>query len=153
MRFNPMSLRSIFKLMAPVLLAFCMTGSLQASPTQALSSLDAVTNMYEAGNYDEIIALLKDAIVTEPDNAAYHHMLAKSYGRSAQRVNWLKAIEYARKTRTHLEIAVKLDADNLVYLDDLKDYYFEAPGFLGGDKRKAEEIATRISQLRQMSQI
>lgn len=148
-----MSLFSAFKFMMPLLLATCIAGGVQASPTQALSSLEAVTNMYEAGNYDETIALLTDAIVTEPDNAAYHHLLAKSYGRSAQQVNWLKAIEYARKTRTHLEIAVTLEANNLRYLDDLMDYYLEAPVFLGGSKRKADEIAARISQLRQLSQI
>ncbi|MEQ8796016.1 MAG: hypothetical protein RLT87_04845 [Gammaproteobacteria bacterium] len=148
-----MSLFSVFKFMMPLVLATCIAGGVQASPTQALSSLEAVTNMYEAGNYDETIALLTDAVVTEPDNAAYHHLLAKSYGRSAQQVSWLKAIEYARKTRTHLEIAVKLEANNLVYLDDLMDYYLEAPVFLGGSKRKADEIATRISQLRQLSQI
>ena len=148
-----MQLLSVYRHVIALVFATCFAGGVLATPTQALSSFKAVEEMYEAGNYDKVIALLEDDVRAEPENAAYHHLLAKGYGREAQRVNWIKAIDYARKTRTHLEIAVKLETTNLVYLDDLMDYYVEAPGFLGGNKRKAEEIAAKIQQLRQLSQL
>lgn len=148
-----MQLFPIFKQTLPLVLACCFAAGVAATPTQALSSIETVTSMYEAGNYNEVIALLENEVVNEPNNAAYHHLLAKSYGREAQRVNWLKAMDYARKTRDHLQIAVELEATNLVYLDDLKEYYREAPVFLGGNKRKAVELEARIRQIRQLSQI
>ncbi len=123
-----------------------------AASTDGLSPIETVRSMYEAGDYQQVIALLKDAIAADPDNAEYHHVIAKSYGRAAQTVNWFKAMDFARKTRDHLQSAVKLDPNNVVYLDDLMDYYREAPAFLGGDKRKADEISSRIRQIQQLSQ-
>ena len=74
-----------------------------------------------------------------------------SYGREAELANWFKAMDYAKKTLAHLETAVKLDANNLEYLDDLMDYYRQAPRFLGGSKEKATEIENKIRSLKQAS--
>ena len=102
---------------------------------------------YEDKNYARAIIKLEDAIKLEPEVAKYHHILAVSYGREAEQVNWITAMNFARKTLTHLEIAIKLDADNLEILDDLMDYYREAPGFLGGNDKKADEIEHLIEKL------
>ena len=67
--------------------------------------------------------------------------------RAAQDANWFRAMGLAKKTLTQLEIAVSLDPDNLQYLDDLKDYYRDAPGFLGGDSDKARAIEALIKKI------
>ena len=136
-----------------ILLSALLNATLvMAAATNAETVLETGKSMYEAGDYDQVIALLKDAIADAPDNAEYHHLIAKSYGHAALKVNWFKAMDYAKKTRDHLQTAVKLDPNNVAYLDDLMDYYREAPAFLGGDKRKADEIASKIRQIEQLSQ-
>jgi tetratricopeptide (TPR) repeat protein len=47
------------------------------------------------------------------------------------------AIGYARRGRTALEQAVKLDPDNIDYREGLVQFYTRAPGFVGGDFARA----------------
>ncbi len=104
-------------------------------------------NFYENEQYSKAIEDLELAVKLEPNIAKYHHILAKSYGREAERVNWFTALNFAKKTLSHLEIAVNLDENNLEYLDDLMDYYREAPAFLGGNVKKADEIEKQIEMM------
>ena len=123
---------------------------------QALSANPEAEQLYNAGlayyqqkNYLQAIEQLEGAIELEPDNPQYQHILAVSYGRAAEQANWFSAIGLARKTLEHLEIAANLDKHNLEILDDLMDYYREAPIFLGGDRKKADEIENLIEKLSQ----
>jgi tetratricopeptide (TPR) repeat protein len=47
------------------------------------------------------------------------------------------AIGYARRGRTALEQAVKIDPDNIDYREGLVQFYTRAPGFVGGDFARA----------------
>jgi len=49
---------------------------------------------YEAEKYADAIRQLEGAIQLEPKIAEYHHILAKSYGREAERVNWFRAMNF-----------------------------------------------------------
>lgn len=102
---------------------------------------------YQKKQYENAILDLKLAVEKKPEIAKYHHILAVSYGREAEKVNWFKAMDYAKKTLKHLEKANELDPNNLEILDDLMDYYHEAPGFLGGDTKKGDEIQALIEKL------
>ena len=53
-----------------------------------------------------------------------------------------------RKRWLHLEIAAELDSQNIDILEDLMDYYREAPGFLGGDTEKANKIEDIINKIK-----
>jgi tetratricopeptide (TPR) repeat protein len=108
--------------------------------------VSAVTD-YESKKYEDSIKKLQVAVEKEPDVSKYHHILAVSYGREAENVNWFKAMDYAKLTLKHLERANELDPNNLEILDDLMDFYHEAPGFLGGDTKKGDEIAALIKKL------
>ena len=101
---------------------------------------------YENKQYNEAIKELEVAVKKEPQVADYHHLLAKSYGREAEKANWFRAIQYAKKTLVHLEFAAELDNQNIDILDDLMDYYREAPVFLGGDSEKADKIERLIKK-------
>ena len=126
---------------------FCIVSTtMQASP-EVMAALQEGRALYEQGRYDEAIALLEAAAGPGAGNPAYHHLLAQSYGRAAENANWFRAMGLAKKTLAQLEIAVSLDPDNLQYLDDLKDYYRDAPGFLGGDRKKAREIEALIKKI------
>ena len=142
-----LSLKSlaITKLAFLLFLSF-LNGPILASP-ESENRFNSGYAHYEREEYDKAIPELESAVKLEPLNAQYHHILAKSYGREAEKVNWLKAMNFAKKTLAHLQLAVELDENNLEYLDDLMDYYREAPGFLGGNNQKADEIEKQIEML------
>ena len=102
---------------------------------------------FENKKYNDAIEHLENAIKLEPENAAYQHLLAVSYGREAENANWFRAVDLAQRTLIHLQIASELDRNNVEILDDLMDYYREAPGFLGGDAKKADEIESLIEKI------
>ena len=129
-------------------LALADEAVLEDSETLYLSGLAN----YEKKNYEEAIKLLQLAVTQKPDVAKYHHILAVSYGREAENVNWFKAMDYAKRTLSHLERSNDLDPNNLEILDDLMDFYHEAPGFLGGDTEKGNEIKDLIEKLSLESQ-
>ena len=104
--------------------------------------------LFNSGKYEDSIVKLENAIDLEPNVAKYHHILAKSYGRQAEKSGWFKAIKLAKKTLAHLEIAAKLDNENIEILSDLMEYYLEAPMFLGGSAKKANQIDSKIKDIR-----
>ena len=60
---------------------------------------------------------------------------------------------FAKNAKKSLERAVELDPKNVAALTDLMKYYKEAPGFLGGSDKKAEEISTRLKILKEKNTI
>ena len=53
---------------------------------------------------------------------------------------------HASKARQYFERAVALDPANEEAMNDLFDYYLQAPGFLGGGFERAEQVAKRIEE-------
>ena len=133
--------RIVFPILLCLLLSVCSTADTKPDlETEGIA-------LYESEQYEEAISVLKQVLTNEPNNAAIHHVLAKSYGRRAEQINWFSAISYASKTREHLEIAVKIEPENVQYLDDMRDFYAKAPQVLGGDPKKAKAIDKRINEL------
>ena len=87
------------------------------------------------------------AVMLDAGNSRYVHALGRAYGRQAESANPLMAPRYAVKTRQAFEKAVALDSSNIEALNDLLEYYLDAPGFLGGGLSRAEELLPRISKL------
>lgn len=73
--------------------------------------------------------------------------LGRAYGRRAETAMPLLAPRYASKARQEFEKAVELDPKNILAMNDLFEYYLQAPGFLGGGKDKAEALSRRIAAL------
>jgi cytochrome c-type biogenesis protein CcmH/NrfG len=82
----------------------------------------------------------------QPTSSDAQLWLGRAYGRLAES-NKLLALGRARKARTAFERAVQLDPKNRDALDDLFEYYFEAPGIVGGGLDKAETIAKQVAAL------
>ena len=147
--YNPMKMSiktSLYKLITALLCTFAFSGIAIANAESENLFISGLAH-FEEEKYIEAINKLEVAVQIEPQVAEYHHVLAKSYGREAERANWFKAMNFAKKTLIHLEIAAELDSQNIDILDDLMDYYREAPGFLGGDTKKANEIQGLIDKI------
>ncbi len=102
---------------------------------------------YRARHYQDAVRMLEALLKVHPDCARCAHLLGKSYGRLAQRANWLSAMDLARKTCAAFELAVRLDPNDEGAIEDLIRYYRAAPEFLGGGVDKAKRMEQRLKNL------
>ena len=100
------------------------------------------------GDYGKAIQYFEKAAAKAPTISDYQMWLGRAYGRRAENENFLHAPGHASKARQYFENAIALDPKNTEALNDLFDYYLNAPGFLGGGVEKAEAIARRIEHER-----
>lgn len=105
--------------------------------------LIAAERYYETKNYNESISLYEEIVLIKPDCVEALYMLGKSYGRLAQHSSWLKAINYAKKTRKAFEKAHSLNPASEEIKRDLIEFYREAPRFLGGSDKKAQILMAK----------
>ena len=98
---------------------------------------------------DKAAEWFEKAVKMNPQSAVYYDWLGRAYGRQAQHANKFRLPFLARKTRNAWETALALDPNNLDVRDDLIAYYTQAPGFLGGSKEKAREMASEIKKRNQ----
>ncbi len=87
------------------------------------------------------------AVALEPGNSEYVLWLGRTWGRKAEKTNPFAAPLAASRARDCFERAVALDPHNVDALDDLFDFYLEAPGFLGGGLDKADATARRLEAI------
>jgi Tfp pilus assembly protein PilF len=97
------------------------------------------------GEYRKASEHLEKAVAIDPSNANYQHWLGRAYGRRAETAFPMMAINYAGKARVSFEKAVQLDPNNGEAVNDLFEYYLQAPGMLGGGFDKASRIADAIA--------
>jgi tetratricopeptide (TPR) repeat protein len=99
------------------------------------------------GDAKRATEFFQQAIAAEPGNSVYHHWLGRAYGRRAETANPFTALGYASKARQNFEKAVELDPKNSEAVNDLFEFYLEAPGFIGGGIDKATKVADQIAEM------
>ncbi len=118
-----------------------------------LAEKDAATfeligqSYFMLGEYKKATEIFEKAVALEPRNAEYVHWLGRTYGRRAETGSPFTAPGYASKARQMFEKAYTLDPTNQEAVNDLFDFYLQAPGFLGGGLNKAEALAKHIASL------
>src|SRR5579863_7000186 len=112
--------------------------------TYALTGKD----YFMLGDYKRATETFERATAAAPTSSDYELWLGRAYGKRAETDGWLTAGFHASKARQCFETAVTLDPRNHEAMNDLFDYYLNAPGFLGGGSDKAESMAKRIEQER-----
>jgi|SRR5579864_2094292 len=98
------------------------------------------------GEYKKATEALEKAVAAEPRNSDYVLWLGRAYGRRAETFNPFSSLGHASKARQYFERAVELNPKNIEALNDLLEYYLEAPGFMGGGLEKAKATVARIAQ-------
>jgi Flp pilus assembly protein TadD len=99
------------------------------------------------GDAKRAAEFFQQAVAAEPGNSVYHHWLGRAYGRRAEMSNPFAAMMHASKARQSFEKAVELDPKNSEAVNDLFEFYLEAPGFMGGGMDKAMKVAEHIAEL------
>jgi tetratricopeptide (TPR) repeat protein len=90
---------------------------------------------------------LEKAVALDPQNSMAWTWLGRAEGHRAETSMALSAIPHANRAREAFEKAVALDPRNKEALDDLFDYYIQAPGFMGGGFDKASGLLPLIASL------
>ncbi|HYM77199.1 MAG TPA: tetratricopeptide repeat protein [Candidatus Dormibacteraeota bacterium] len=97
--------------------------------------------------WDRGIANCERARNLDPQNSVHYLWLGRIYGEKADRAGLLSAGGLGKKSRTAFERAVELDPRNWEARKDLAEFYFSAPGIVGGGKDKARDQAEAIRAL------
>ena len=97
------------------------------------------------GDLDTSLKLAEKAVAADDTNADYHVQLAATCGRIAEKANLLKQLTLAKRAKKELDTALALDPQNLDALYGLMLYYYAAPSMIGGDKKKAQQMADAMT--------
>jgi hypothetical protein len=73
--------------------------------------------------------------------------LARALGEKARRATFLNAYSLAKRVRTEFEEAVLLNPRNANALSDLGEFYYSAPGVVGGGINKSETVAAELDRI------
>ena len=104
-------------------------------------------SFYMTGEYKKATDSFHLAADLSPANSDYALWLGRAYGRRAETSNYFTAPGHASKARGYFEKAVQLNPRNSEAVNDLFEYYLEAPGFLGGGLDKAAALTRNIQQI------
>jgi tetratricopeptide (TPR) repeat protein len=104
-------------------------------------------NYFMIGEYKKATEALEKAVAAEPNDSEYVLWLGRVYGRRAEAASPFTVMGLASKARQYFERAVALDPRNIEALNDLLEFYLEAPGFLGGGLEKAKATVGQISRV------
>jgi tetratricopeptide (TPR) repeat protein len=102
-------------------------------------------NYFMMGDAARATEYFQQAVDLEPTNSVFYHWLGRAYGRRAETGSMFTAMGSASKARQNFEKAVQLDSHNYEAVNDLFEFYVEAPSFIGGGLDKAERLAERIA--------
>jgi Flp pilus assembly protein TadD len=119
-------------------------------PAQEKTVADLVLigqDYFMMGDARRATEFFQQAVAAEPGNSVCHHWLGRAYGRRAETGNPFTALGYASKARQNFEKAVEIDPKNSEAVNDLFEFYLEAPGFIGGGMEKATKIADQIAEM------
>jgi len=98
------------------------------------------------GEYKKASEALEKAVQLDPKNSMTWTWLGRAYGRRAETSFALNALPLANKTREAFEKAVDLDPSNAEAVNDLFEFYVEAPGMVGGGQEKARKLLPLIAK-------
>ena len=96
---------------------------------------------------DRAIVAAEKAIALDPGRAEYHTQLAMVVGQQAQRAGMFKGLGLARRFKKEAEIALALDPKQWDARIALILFNLEAPGVVGGDKKRALAFAEESPRL------
>lgn len=103
--------------------------------------------LMEYGKREEALKYAERAVSLNDKTADYHYLLSGVCGELAERAGIFKQMSLARRFRKEAETTLALDAKHLGAREGLMLFYLKAPGILGGDKKKAHQMADEIASL------
>src|SRR5450755_668411 len=119
----------------------------QAHPNDAHAAYMLAKIRHEFGQLDEAVKLAETAVRLDPKVSEYHRELGEACADQAGKASFLKQMSYGRRIHSEFDAALALapnDPDNIF---NQVQYFMEAPGIMGGDKKKAMETANGLIKI------
>jgi tetratricopeptide (TPR) repeat protein len=120
---------------------------LKTNPEDARANFLMARCLEAASRYDEALTFAEKATRLDPKNADYHVMLSLVYGRQAIQAGLVRKLGLAHRIRRESETALQLNPNHVEARLILIEYFYQAPGFLGGNKAKARRLAEEVVRL------
>ena len=98
------------------------------------------------GQWDRAASDCEEAVKRDGQSSDNHMWLARALGEKASRASFLSAYSLGKRVRVEFETAAKLNPGNGAALADLGQFYYEAPGVVGGGTDKAEAVAAQLDK-------
>jgi tetratricopeptide (TPR) repeat protein len=126
-----------------------LTEHLKANPKDAKSH-DEMSKVSEAfQRWDEAVQHAEKAVSLDGKNPEYQAQLADALGAKLAdpQLGMFAKASLARRFKKEAELALQLDPNNIDANADLAEFYFQAPGLVGGDKKKSGELADHMVRI------
>ena len=102
---------------------------------------------YSLEQWDQAAKDCEQAVKLDGRSSDDHLWLSRALGAQASRASFLSAFKLAKRVRAEMEEAVRLDPRSGEALADLGEYYYTAPGVVGGGIDKAEGVAAQLDKI------
>ena len=118
-----------------------------ANPNDAQAVYYLGSAKEELGDLDGALPLAEKALRLDPNNARYHLLVGEVCIQQGQKAGIFKGMGLAHRFRDEASRAASLDPKFIDPRESLMEFYFEAPGLAGGDKKKAWALADEIGNI------
>jgi tetratricopeptide (TPR) repeat protein len=102
---------------------------------------------YSLEQWEQAAKDCEQAVKLDGSSSDDHLWLSRALGAQASRASFLSAFKLAKRVRAEMEEAVRLDPRSGEALADLGEYYYTAPGVVGGGMDKAEGVAAQLDKV------
>ena len=97
--------------------------------------------------WDRAVNDCTQAVKLDGQNSVDHMWLGRALGEKASRASFMSAYSLAKRVRGEFEESVRLNPRNAEALADLGEFYYSAPGVVGGGTDKAEGVAAQLDKI------
>jgi len=119
----------------------------KAHPNNAHAAYVLARVRHEFGRLDEAVKLAETAVKLDPKVSEYHRELGEACADGASKLSFFKQISYGRRIHGEFDAALAIAPKDPGNLFDQIQYFMEAPSVIGGDKKKAAEIANELLKI------
>ena len=120
---------------------------IKANPSDAEALRVLATIRATQKQFDEATHLAERAVAAAPNDPSAHYALAQVAGMNAQTASMLKKPGLASRFKKETEKALALDPDDEDALEGMVTFHREAPGIMGGDKKKCAAFVDHLARL------
>jgi tetratricopeptide (TPR) repeat protein len=114
-----------------------------ANPNDGQAYLLLCRGFYAEEHIDEAISACQKAVRANAHNSEAQDWLGRAYGIKADHAGPVQGFILARDVRAAFEAAVAADPGSGAAVNDLSEYYIDAPQVVGGGLEKADSLAER----------